>query len=111
MTDVRGLTQSVLQTTQMDRVQDAQQRQVNVDQRLAGQQFSQKVDERRTQVNDAGRVENEALKEFEGGAENPDGDTSGSEEAREQEEERQEEAPVKNEPSDPDVGRHIDIKA
>jgi hypothetical protein len=113
MTDVRGLTQSVLQTTQMDRVQDAQQRQVSVDQRAAEQQFSKKVDARRNQVNLAERVESDPLQQYEGGVEAGGGET---EEAPGQSGEQEEQgagaqASAKPEPADPDLGQHIDIKA
>ena len=113
MTDVRGLTQSVLQTTHMDRVQDAQQRQVSVDQRAAELQFSKKVDARRNQVNLAERVESDPLQQYEGGVEAGGGDTDEpQEQATEQDEESPEaQAPAKPEPADPDLGQHIDIKA
>jgi hypothetical protein len=110
MTDVRGLTQSVLQSTQLDRVQDAQQRQINVDQRAAGQQFAQKVDARRSQVNLAERVESDPLQPFEGGAEGGGG-TAGSDAELLEQEEPAPESPPKPEPADPDRGHHIDLKA
>ncbi len=126
MTDVRGLTQSVLQTTQVDRVQDAQQRQVSVDQRAGAQQFSQRVDQRRSQVNLAERVEHDPLQPYEGGTEGGPGGTGDPEaEGEEQPEELLPEdaaaadsqeagrAPGGASPTAEagETGRHVDIKA
>ena len=103
MSDVRGLPQSVLQVSQMDRAQDMQQKQAVVDQRLAGAQFSRKVDEKRQQVQDVQRAESDAL--------DPDGGGLGSQGRAEDGAEGQAQAESQPAPHEPDLGSQIDLKA
>lgn len=101
MPDVPSLPQSVLQTPQLERLQDMQQRQVTMDSRLAGQQLARRVDERRGQVKDAARIESDPLTDD---AENPAGDGRRGDEDPETQ-------PGAIPPGEPDLGTTIDFKA
>ena len=105
MSDVRPVTQSVLLTPQNQQIQDSQQRQAQVDNLAAGRQFTHRVDQRLSQVNQADKIESDAL--------TADGRTDGGrgEEPGEEPEEASQAAQQKKEPEDPDLGRTIDVKA
>ncbi len=104
MPDIRMVTQSVLQSTQMDQVQDAQQRQVTVNQRSAGQQFASKVDQRNSRVNQVDRVEISSLADFEGGNEGASPDA-------EQDPGEDKQSPAPPPPAEPGRGEQVDLKA
>ena len=101
MPDVPSLPQSVLQTPQLERMQDLQQRQVTLEQRLTGQQFARRLDVRRGQVKDASRIESDPLTDD---GENPAGDGRRGDEAPD-------EGRKADRPREPDLGGTIDFKA
>ncbi len=101
MSDVRALPQSVLQAPNVERLQDMQQRQASLDQRLVGKQFARKVDERQGKVQDAHRIELDALS----GDANLGGDR-GRQEGEEASEKGEEDPP-----HEPGLGDTIDLKA
>jgi hypothetical protein len=101
MPDIPSLTGSVLQTTQLDRIQDQQQRQANVDQRVAGHQFSQRASEKRSQVPVADGVQSDAL--------SADGRTGGGagDAGEEPKQPRDPDAPM----AEPGLGESVDLTA
>jgi hypothetical protein len=101
MPEIPSLPSSVLQTTQIDRIQDLQQRQANVDQKVAGHQFSQRVSEKRNQVQLTDRVESDAL--------SADGRTGGGRGDSPEEEPQAEKKDAI--PAEPGLGESIDLKA
>lgn len=101
MSDLRALPQSVLQAPQVERLQDAQQRQASLDQRLAGKQFARKVSERRDKVQDVANVELDALS----GDANMGGDRGRQD--GEEVADKHEETP----PREPGLGDTIDLQA
>src|SRR5512141_1371090 len=100
MSDIRALPQSVLQAPQLEQIQDQQQRQTSVDQRVAGQQFAERVDQRRDQVTLSQRVESDALS-----ADGGDGGAPDRPLDEEEEEQPSEGQPARApDPADPDRG-------
>ena len=108
MNDVRGLAQSVLQTTHMERIADQQQRQAGVEQRALGHQHAQRVDQQRHQVKGPEAVVSDPLSAEDGGL-GAAGDGSGEEEG--QEAPSNEESDHAGSEGEPDLGRSVDLKA